>query len=117
MLKAVKAIVVGLAILGFGIVMIIQGFESDKPETGFLGLVAVFMGFFGALAGVRMIFVPASVGGSGRRSTATESQAASQADARATSESPVASIENEIFGGHRRVILPQDSLPPLPIKL
>ena len=64
MLKAVKAIVVGLAILGFGIVMIIQGFESDKPETGFLGLVAVFMGFFGALAGVRMIFVPASVGGS-----------------------------------------------------
>ncbi|MEE2973012.1 MAG: hypothetical protein VX672_07790 [Planctomycetota bacterium] len=105
MLKAVKAIAVGVGIAVFGIIMIVQGLDSDKPETGFIGLVAMFMGLFGALGGVRMISVPASVGGSGRKSI------------RSKPAPTPASIENEIFGGHRRVILPHDSRPPLPFQL
>ena len=105
MLKAIKAIAAGVGTCIFGVFMIIQGLDSDKAEVGLMGLVATFGGLFGALGGVRMIFVPASVGGSGRKSIRSKS-----------ADTP-ASIENEIFGGHRRVILPHDSRPPLPFQL
>ena len=104
MLRALKAILVGIGFALAGVFMIYQSYESDKPETGLIGAGAIILGLLGVFGGVRMLWVPAQVGGS-------------RGEGGDGSTGGAASVPALLNQSRRRVIEPHDCAVELPFDL
>lgn len=101
-----------IKLIAFGVVAIVMGISMLANGWGhsLVGLGAIPFGILLIVAGVRRILVPASVGGGSSQVTSSE--------ATPTATESDSTIEKvSLFGNERRVILPHDSLPPLPFKM
>ncbi len=107
MLLTIKLIVFGVVSIVMGISMLANGWGHSLVRFG-----AIPFGILLIVAGVRRILVPASVGGGSSQVTSSEATPTATA-----TESDSAIEKVSMFGNERRVILPHDSLPPLPFKM
>ena len=100
MLKALKTIFVGIGFVVFGVVSLYLSYDNKQGEPAMIGAAAIICGLLGIFGGVRMMWVPAAVGG-GRREGRSSSQ----------------NLSSLLGHQRRRVIKPHDCAVELPFDL
>ncbi len=100
MLKALKTIFVGIGFVVFGVVSLYLSYDNKQGEPALIGAGAIILGLLGIFGGVRMMWVPAAVGG-GRREGRSSTQ----------------NLSSLLGNQRRRVIKPHDCAVELPFDL